>query len=505
MMNILLVEDEPMILRSLSNIILSFQQNYNIAGTAANGQEAIRLLEQRSAQIDIIITDIHIPIIDGLELIEYINQHFPHILCMILTGYSEFSYAQKAIQLQVFAYLLKPIDEEEIHENLKKAYEQKCLQGMQNNPSSAVTLPLEDAANPEYCLAILCIGNFPFLPTAFDAFSKDCWDSFHLSSLFEENKEMIRDYWIIQGKSGSEKNLLFSLNDCTRLSREEQIRHIFSPLFRQTVPVTVMAGMEAPSIHSVGKSIQNLRFQLSRGTIIGKSQLLFYQKKQPDYRLPFEEQLSDYVNQLTELFSQQNIPLFKTILRYLLQAMNQRNMTQFGVTEYLNVLLTNCLNSKQLPTGRASVMELINDAVVFSESQEALYENILSVFNDYFCEMSNVPGNSHGKNEILLQIDSYIHKHYSEPLSIKQISSDFGFSPAYFSKLYRENKNTNLLDDIVKLRMDKAKKLFASNPKLMIKDVATFVGYDDPLYFSKVFKKETGLSPRQFLHQLPSV
>ena len=129
MMNILLVEDEPLILRSLAGTIKSFQQNYQIVGSAYNGQEAIDLLSKKGNQIDVVITDIHIPVIDGLELIEHINQHFPHILCMILTGFSDFSYAKRAIQLRVFAYLLKPIDENEIQEHLKKAYEQKCLEG----------------------------------------------------------------------------------------------------------------------------------------------------------------------------------------------------------------------------------------------------------------------------------------------------------------------------------------------------------------------------------------
>ena len=134
MMNILLVEDEPLILRSLAGTIKSFQQNYQIVGSAYNGQEAIDLLSKKGNQIDVVITDIHIPVIDGLELIEHINQHFPHILCMILTGFSDFSYAKRAIQLRVFAYLLKPIDENEIQEHHKNVW-RACRTPIPHRPS----------------------------------------------------------------------------------------------------------------------------------------------------------------------------------------------------------------------------------------------------------------------------------------------------------------------------------------------------------------------------------
>ena len=87
--------------------------------------------------------------------------------------------------------------------------------------------------------------------------------------------------------------MMFSLKPGQNLSREEQIRSIFKPVLTHPTPLTVIVSADAPSIRSVGKSIQNLRFQLSRGIVIGKSQLLFYQKKQPDYRLPYDELPAD--------------------------------------------------------------------------------------------------------------------------------------------------------------------------------------------------------------------
>ena len=118
------------------------------------------------------------------------------------------------------------------------------------------------------------MGNFPFLPTAFDAVPKNYCDSFDVNALFDQNTDMVQDYWIIPGKSIFEKNLMFSLKTCQTLNREEQIRNIFKPVLKHPIPLTVIVSADAPSIHSVGKSIQNLRFQLSRGDVYKRQQHL---------------------------------------------------------------------------------------------------------------------------------------------------------------------------------------------------------------------------------------
>ncbi len=503
MLNILLVEDEPIILRKISNTIKSFQENYNIVATALNGQNAMEIIDSKGSFIDIVITDIHIPMYDGLELIEYINMQYPHILCMILTGYSEFSYAKKAIQLNVFAYLLKPINEKEINEQLKKAYEKKCVDGMLTGIGNNVnSYPTDKSISSQYCIATICIGNFPFLPLSFDTIWDNPWTKAAIADLFKKHTNYIRDYWIIAGKSPFEMYILFSLNDSTSLSKETAIEDLFHPMLTGSVPVTLLISTDALDMHAIGKLIQRLRFQLSRKLILGTSQLLYYQKENIDYKLPTNEHITNAILHLTNLFRQMNVSLFTAELKHFLSLMMKQNLTQFAVTEYLTALFTGCMNNQSGNFQENSVLETVNDAIIYSTSYETLYQNIISIFNDFFYELTNERTTANDKAELLLHIDTYIKQHFMESINTKQMSDTFGFTPAYLSKIYRDFKSTTPIDYIIQLRMEKAKELFLSNPKLLIKDVALSVGYDDPLYFSKVFKKEIGQSPKQFIQQL---
>lgn len=116
--NILLVEDEPLLLRSLERCIRKLDMGFEPI-TAQNGQEAIELL--KNSEIHLIISDIIMPIVSGLELLEYVDHHLPHIPVIILSGHADFTYAQTALRTGAFDYILKPFSEERIENILLKA------------------------------------------------------------------------------------------------------------------------------------------------------------------------------------------------------------------------------------------------------------------------------------------------------------------------------------------------------------------------------------------------
>ncbi|MCP1103058.1 two-component system response regulator YesN [Aequitasia blattaphilus] len=116
--NILLVEDEPLILKSLERHINSLETCFKVVGKSSNGVEAIDFLNHEN--VHVVITDIRMPLMDGLTLAQTIHERFPHILTIIMSGYADFEYARKALKYHVFEYLLKPLNPEELEDCLNK-------------------------------------------------------------------------------------------------------------------------------------------------------------------------------------------------------------------------------------------------------------------------------------------------------------------------------------------------------------------------------------------------
>ena len=123
MFNVIIVDDEEIIRDSLSTLVNWNRMDCTVVGSAANGEEALTLV--RSSQVDIVISDLRMPKMDGLELIKILSESHPQVECIILSGYDEFEFARQAMKFGVKHYLLKPLSEEEIEEVVIKCVEEK--------------------------------------------------------------------------------------------------------------------------------------------------------------------------------------------------------------------------------------------------------------------------------------------------------------------------------------------------------------------------------------------
>lgn len=118
-MRIVLVDDEEIVVKGLSMVIRESGHDWQVVGTAANGLEGIKVIQE--CKPDIVISDIRMPDMDGLEMIKLLLNEFPDMISIVFSGYGEFNYAKTAVDLGIFSYILKPVDYENIIETLQKA------------------------------------------------------------------------------------------------------------------------------------------------------------------------------------------------------------------------------------------------------------------------------------------------------------------------------------------------------------------------------------------------
>lgn len=140
----IIVEDEALIRRNVSGKFKELNTRFEVIGEARNGQEALQLIEQSVP--DLVITDIQMPVMNGLELAKYLYFAYPHVKIVILSGYHEFEYARQAIHYKVEDYLLKPLSEEQLRA-LLDAMELKL--GSAVDSLSHVSVVLEDQVKTE--------------------------------------------------------------------------------------------------------------------------------------------------------------------------------------------------------------------------------------------------------------------------------------------------------------------------------------------------------------------
>lgn len=499
-MNIFVVEDEPPILRDIIAVINSYQQDYQIIGKASNGQEAMDFLKVYGSQTDVMITDIQIPVLSGLELIEYTHRSLPHILNIILTGFSNFDYAHTAIKYGVYDYLLKPIDEEELGALLHKAYAQKCTDYMHRTPS----LPDKAFAPTDtgYQLALISAGSFPSYADLYIDSLPQVWKSIDLQRILESSPHLKNNFWIIDGISPAEKIVLFSTVREEHHNSYAHLAQIFDPLLHTGHNITITIDTRFFGIRNIHQSILNLRSYAGKQIRLEKPQILFFgsriSKKEPLNLTPFYSQCQ----RLANVFSQKKQDSFETGLKAYLNKMHSLSLPVSTVYQLLQELIRSCLmaaDDSLLSGTEINVSETAGDALALSDTYLALYENLRSVFLSFFEEMSKDDQIIAGRSSMLLKVDTYIKENFTTPISTGTIAAEFGFTPAYLSQIFRAYKSVTPADYIVRLRIEKAEELLILNPGCRIKDIAHYVGYEDSLYFSKVFKRITGLSPRQFM------
>lgn len=482
--HVLIVDDEPIVRQGL----IQFEwESYGFEAVHAcnNGREALQWLNAN--QVELVVTDIKMPGMDGVELSGKIRELYPDTMVLLLTGYNEFTYAQQAIKNGVFDYLLKPASDEDFEQVLGKAY--KHLRDREEKKRMQDTmiyhfLLRHQVKDSQFSMEDLNLDRYPEHP-------------FHLVLAYLSNErveaatlERLEQYKFVQ----------LNKREWVVLASEDEMQHISQDV--ETWGVELGISFSKPNRNDIPTAYREAGIALSR-KFLHVDQHVFH----------YSESASEE-NQLLVVTD-----ILKKIMNWntRIQGSTAKQMKQFlsSLVEEIRVKGLSVPYIKQLMVSLISVLEKELSIVPFFpvdawDRQKEIFLNAvgtaqhLDVIEDCLytgiCEfMENLfHRNAQAKeSEKLQEVLDYIHAHYHEVVSLDVISEVFRMHPANFSKWFKENKGNTFVDFLTRYRIDKSKQLLEQTD-LKLLQIAEAVGFQDARYFGQVFKKQVDLTPGEY-------
>jgi two-component system response regulator YesN len=531
MINMMIVDDEERARTGIRTLIDWSSHGIAIVAEARDGAEALELLQVH--HVDILLTDIRMPEMDGLTLIEKVASEYPHIKCVIMSGYDEFAYAKRALAIGASDYLLKPSRTQEILETVLKLIavieaerkQEKTLEQLKAGFRESFPLLKEKTLsrlvltdNPPYerLLSNLRINGLEFPHLFFGVIVLQI-DNFHAMQQKYHNEDIELFKYCL--KNIAEETLSAAFR-CAAFEHQDDMILILN--------TEEWIGTETlfPHVENVQRNIHNyLKFTVSVGigsfdksvAHLRTSYLEAIQALDARYYMG-SEKIVDYTESVDGDPAQTSYPLSqeKAILQAVitgdreeilarLKEFNEALKPESSSKEHvLNstvalffALYRFCIE-KNLNTNEVFGQDLTELMHILSHSS---MEYILQVLSDTLLKISEQLNVKKNSNKLFQSVLEYIQKNYHKDISRETVAREVFITPGYLSLLFKQELKTNFLEYLHKIRIDRACELLRDR-SLKLSDIAHDVGYNDEKYFFQVFKKYTGMTPSQYRNNL---
>lgn len=495
------IEDEQKIRQIICDKITAADGDFEIVGQAANGQEAVLLVEKLRPQV--IFTDICMPVMDGMELIKMVRQLSPKTVVVIVSGYSDFSYAQQAIKHGVFNYLLKPIEDDVLLElllDIKKSLSYSAIK-QQRNIIYSEGYQVISKEREQFALAVVCIGNviystqeeviqyysrrmerIPWTRMMEQQFGQGAW---FVADDHERNQKIIA-VKLVRG----EDTLLAEFAGRLMEALEAE----------SDLGVTVCCGKLPVDQGELWNEVKLLRDIIRRRLVIGESHI-FYGEEQG-----FNNHMLDIIKMKLNTFAKNNFfrigfedffEDFMEEIRVIFKYMKNNHVPQASIEKAV-VYMLRLLEMSNQGYDRQRLEELqsrMMKSISMENQEERLFEELLHLFGTV-----NGERESEEKTDIE-EILAYIDEHYLTIESMEEVAEEFGYNYTYLSRMFKNKAGESMSRYILNKKLDLAREMLCTRPELKVTEISDLCGYNDYRYFGRVFKNEVGLSPSEYREQ----
>ncbi|MBP3312985.1 MAG: response regulator transcription factor [Butyricicoccus sp.] len=524
MLNVMIVDNEAAIRKGLIHCIHWEDLGCQIAAQADDGVAALEQIV--SAAPDIIISDIRMPGMDGLELAQAVSERYPHIKVIILTGYPDFVYAQRAIQYHVVDFVLKPTTVESLTHAIEKAKaaiaEDRSSQTLQrelattskHNLQLQRSMLLHDLIHRIDCSQLyvfnrlaqldMDLSSYFVLKLHIDPLEGETLTETEFSDNLTQSQEILTDclseypvYYIARGTQDC-YGVVCAAGEApvTALCREAV--NIVGSLPRFTLSIGISNCRDNPIVLADAADEAAQAVQFASFT--------------PDQPVVHFAELGSFPQQLTDAIYDQLCTLkaaidsrssaevsrtldeiFAFVHEHKLPPDTVRNVCVYIHQFCMDLQFPQAAEHMIADGGMSSLKRILETASVaeMEECTRSFARQMLELVQDGGTNIEH----------LILSVKAYVDSHYGEALSLDQLAQQFYLSPSYLSRIFKRETGVNLSTYLQNVRIDAAKTLLRTS-NLKSYEVAERVGINDPVYFSRIFKKITGFKPKDYRHSV---
>jgi two-component system response regulator YesN len=537
MYKLLIVDDEEEVRNGLINKMDWDKYNFELMGGAQNGREALDLIEDNIP--DIVITDISMPIMNGLELSEYVRLNYPTVKIVILTGFDDFNYAQQAIKFGVEDYILKPVLPKDI-ESLLLKLKNKLEYEMEQRENITKLREHFNESLPiirDKCISMIVEGNIdekeiaakiPFFNInlrgeCFVIAAAEVDNKNQENKIFFERDTEIMRYAVVNivkeiiekhaiGEAifhGSNLILIFSLN--YSLSGDDfksgsVFRKVYSVLeeIRQSVEkylkliVTIGIGNFCDSVQKLKDSYKSALSALEYKHVVGESRIIFIQDLEPKRKdiIAFDDQTERQLISAIKFGTDKDVDeVVEQIFKALIETKAAFQEYQLYFVELVAAISKLCRDFEVDTSGILGIRTNLYADILELGS----LNDIKGWIKEVCIKLMNYIFNSRQRTTQMFfkKAKDYVNSNFSdEGLSVQKVADYLHISQSYLSMIFKKETGDTFLKYLVNVRLNAAIELL--NGPFRTTEIAEKIGYPDISYFSYFFKKNYGMSPREY-------
>lgn len=543
----MIVDDEARIRRGIERLVMSCGEGWEVVATAGDGIEALQYMKESEGAVDLLITDVKMPEMDGLTLIRKAREQYA-VYPLVISGYDDFPYVQTALREGALDYLLKPVNREQFRERMadirakivssrrralqwgelekqaarhKESRQTRTLAAMTSADLDLASVGywVDEFPKGRYVLSCIRLDTIPVKARSYTA--KD-WKAYYyaLENMIGEvvsasaPQGTDRQAWCWKGSDADFWTLLHSSDPEFDIEEETfQIAENIRSAIRTYTPFSVSVSFGAPfdDLYLLPEAKRQAMNLMNYRLIYGENRIFRSLPEKQDalvvgsadcsgmqpehFQSP---QLSALAQQLKRSVEQANAVLAGKLSGQLFDKLERLESPERMQSVLQNVVIL--LHSARLESrdgiARASAVERdlhqVKTAANLAELKRHINRQIGEAIREIEESRSSAP---HAKP--VEQAKEWIKEHLGQDLTIKKIADQVHMNPTYFCEIFKMQTGETILDYLTGRRIEKAKDLLRDT-ELKLQEVSRLVGYHDVKYFSRLFKMWTGQTPSHY-------